>query len=254
MKLYSWNVNGFRSVHKKGFLDWVHKENPDVICLQEVKATPAQLPIEMLEIAGYSRSWHPANKRGYSGVAIYSKRHPQVYKLGMGLETFDNEGRVLQAEFEDFVLINAYFPNSQRDHARLGYKLAFCDAMLSHMQRLRRAGKKVLLCGDLNIAHQAIDLKNPKQNEKNAGYLPEERAWFTKLMGEGYVDTFRIFEPSGGHYTWWSYRPTIRERNIGWRLDYFICSPELQTRIKSCVHQPLVMGSDHCPVQLIIDT
>jgi exodeoxyribonuclease III len=250
MKLCSWNVNGIRSVHQKGFLDWLRNENPDVVCLQEVKANPDQVPVEVRDIDGYRSSWHPATKRGYSGVTIYSKVPVISVKTGLGHDAFDCEGRVIQAEFADFVLLNAYFPNSQRDHARLGFKLDFCEAMLAHMDQLRSAGKNVVLCGDFNIAHQDIDLKNPKQNEKNAGFLPEERAWFSKLMGQGYLDAFRLFQPEGGHYTWWSYRPTIRERNIGWRLDYFVCNPEMRNRIQACTHRPQILGSDHCPVVL----
>lgn len=252
MKLCSWNVNGIRSVHQKGFTDWLGNEKPDVICLQEVKASPEQLPIEVREIDGYKSTWHPATKRGYSGVAIYSKIPPRRVKVGLGRDEFDTEGRVLEAEFQDFVLLNTYFPNSQRDHKRLGFKLDFCDAMLAYMNSLRSAGKNVVVCGDFNIAHTPLDLKNAKQNEKNAGYLPEERAWFDKLMDQGYLDAFRLFEKEGGHYTWWSYRPTIRERNIGWRLDYFVCNPEFRNRLLSCTHQPQVKGSDHCPVSLTL--
>jgi len=252
MKICSWNVNGIRSVHQKGFLDWLRKEKPDVVCLQEVKANPEQVPPEVREIEGYTSVWHPATKRGYSGVATYTRIAPSRVQLGTGRSEFDSEGRVLETEFPNFVLLNAYFPNSQRDHARLSYKLDFCESMLEYMNKLRAGGKNVVLCGDFNIAHQAIDLKNPKQNEKNAGYLPEERAWFAKLVGHGYVDAFRMFQPEGGHYTWWSYRPTIRERNIGWRLDYFVCNPELRQQIAGCDHQPMVKGSDHCPVLLTL--
>jgi len=252
MRLFSWNVNGIRAVHTKGFEDWFRKEAPEIVCLQEIKATPDQLEEKVVHPAGYHSYWHPAQKKGYSGLAIYTKHEPLNATYGLGAPEFDNEGRVLSVEYPDFVLVNSYFPNSQRDHARLDYKLAFCAAMHRYLDSLRAKGKNVLLCGDFNIAHQPIDLKNPKQNEKNAGYLPEERAWMDQFLKAGYVDTFRHFTPDPGHYTWWSYRPGVREKNIGWRLDYFVANPELKGRLKAALHHPMVMGSDHCPVELVL--
>ncbi len=200
--------------------------------------------------AGYHSVWLPAEKRGYSGVAVFSKRPPREILPGLKKEEFDREGRLLEIEFDDFVLLNAYFPNSQRDHARLGYKLAFCDAVRDHLDKLRQRGKQLLLCGDFNIAHKEIDLRNPKANQKNAGFLPEERAWMDRLLEAKYIDTFRAFNPGPDHYTWWSYRPGVREKNIGWRLDYWVSNPEFRDRLQSAVHYPLVTGSDHCPVEL----
>ncbi len=250
MKLLSWNVNGIRAADRAGFLDWFAKEKADVVCLQETKANREQLHEPLLNPKGYHSFWHSAQKAGYSGVALYTRKEPLRVSEGMGLPEFDSEGRVLVAEYPEFVLINAYFPNSQRDHARLGYKLAFCDAMLKYCESLRSQGKHVVICGDFNIAHKEIDLKNPKSNEKNAGFLPEERAWMSRFIETGYVDTFRNFVPDPGHYTWWSYRPGVRERNIGWRLDYFFVNQELRDRLRTASIQCAVKGSDHCPVLL----
>lgn len=247
MKLVTWNVNGLRSVAQKGFGDYLKKLKPDVVCLQEIKARPEQVEPSVRQPAGYQSFFKPAEKPGYSGVAILSRIQPESEASGLGVPEFDQEGRVLTLEFTSFYLVNAYFPNSQRDHARLGYKLKFCDAMLFHLNKLS-ASKPVLLCGDFNIAHQERDLKNPKENKDNAGFLPQERAWMDKLLSSGYADGFRQFNQEGGHYTWWSYRPTIRERNIGWRLDYWVYSKNLAVSVKKVAHQPEVMGSDHCPV------
>lgn len=250
MRLATWNVNGLRSVHSKGFLEWFDKQKIDIVCLQEIKAHREQVHPELWNPYKYSSHWHCAKKRGYSGLLIYSKEEPLNVICGLGNKEIDDEGRVLIAEYKDFVLINSYFPNSQREHERLPYKLGFCDAMLKKLNAIRKSGKNVILCGDFNIAHKEIDLKNPKTNKDNAGFLPEERAWFDKLVGAGYVDTFREFNKEGDNYTWWSYRPTIRERNIGWRLDYFVCNPEMKDRLKKVEHQTKTLGSDHCPVLL----
>jgi exodeoxyribonuclease-3 len=247
MKISSWNVNGVRACERGGFLDWFAREGADVVCLQETKARPEQLGEAVLHPEGYHSHWHSAEKPGYSGVAIYSRREPLRVYPG-GATEFDREGRVLVAEFPEVAVINAYFPNSQRDHARLPYKLAFCDWMLGFCETLRAEGRSLVLCGDFNIAHKPIDLRNPKQNENNAGFLPEERAWLDRFTHAGYVDSFRHFTPDPGHYTWWSYRPGVREKNIGWRLDYHFVNPELRDRLKAARIQPQVKGSDHCPV------
>ncbi len=250
MKLISWNVNGIRAAERNGFLNWFDQQNADIVCVQEIKASPDQITIDMLHPLKYNSFWFPAQKPGYSGTAIYSRKEPLAIKEGIGLPQFDSEGRILVAEYPNFTLLNAYFPNSQREHTRLGYKLEFCQAIYEYCETLRKQGKSVILCGDFNIAHREIDLKNPKANEKNAGFLPEERAWMQSFLNHGYIDTFRNFTPEGGHYTWWSYRPGVREKNIGWRLDYFCVDPSLRDRLKSVVHQPEVRGSDHCPVVL----
>jgi exodeoxyribonuclease-3 len=265
MKLVSWNVNGLRAVSKKNFGKWFQAVDADVICLQEIKVSASQVEEdESLQTPeGYSSHWHFAEKPGYSGLAIYSRQDPVSVHTGLGVAEFDREGRWLECEFRfsDFkkgaegsvTVINSYWPNSQRDHARLPFKLAFCAAAEKRLEELRKAGQFVLICGDFNVAHKEIDLKNPKSNQDNAGFLPEERAWMDHFVEElKWVDTFRHFEQGPNHYTWWSYRPGVREKNIGWRLDYFFTSPEFKSRLKSCVHSVDVMGSDHCPVCLEI--
>lgn len=256
MRLVTWNVNGLRSVHKKNFSEWFARSGADVVCLQEIKISADQVEEDenlLHPVKGFGGAWHFAEKAGYSGLVIYYRKEPSQIRKGLGEERFDAEGRWLEADFGSLTLINSYFPNSQRDHARLPYKLEFCQAAEARLQELRGNGRHVLLCGDFNIAHKEIDLKNPKTNTKNAGFLPEERAWLDHMIGDlGWVDTFREFEKGPGHYTWWSYRPGIRERNIGWRLDYFLANPEFREQVKRTVHLPDVMGSDHCPVEIEI--
>ncbi|MGK5084291.1 exodeoxyribonuclease III [Bdellovibrionota bacterium FG-1] len=252
MRLLSWNVNGIRAASRNGFAQWFESQNADIIAVQETKARPEQLEEAVLHPLGYHSFWHSAEKPGYSGVGIFSRREPLRVQVGIGIPEIDLEGRVLLAEYPELNFVNAYFPNSQREHARLGYKLEFCKQMSRFLEGLRQTGKPVVICGDFNIAHREIDLKNPKANENNAGFLPEERAWMSDFLGEGYVDAFRHFEKGGGHYTWWSYRPGVREKNIGWRLDYFCVNQEHQDRLKSVVHQSEVKGSDHCPVALTL--
>lgn len=250
MKLISWNLNGIRAAHKGGFLDWFANEKADIICVQEIKAKREQLEQSLVNPHNYHSFWHSAEKPGYSGVALFSKVEPHELTYGLGDPTIDSEGRVIIAEYANFVLINAYFPNSQRDHARLPYKLQFCQKILKCCEKFRSQGKAVILCGDYNIAHREIDLKNPKSNENNAGFLPQERAWMDEFLKAGYVDVFRSSNLDGGHYTWWSYRPGVRQKNIGWRLDYHCVNKESADRVKGVGHQPHVKGSDHCPVFL----
>jgi exodeoxyribonuclease-3 len=253
MRIISWNVNGIRAVEKRGFTEWLERESPDVLCLNETKAEPGQLSPKLVNPQGYHSVWASAKKRGYSGVAIYSKTEPQDVRF-MNKAEFDDEGRTLVADFKDFTLIAAYFPNSQDAGARLGYKLAFCDAMLRLCNSLVKKGRHILLCGDYNIAHTPIDLARPKANEGNAGYLPEERAWMDKFTKAGYVDTFRHFHPGEtGCYTWWSYMGTARERNIGWRIDYHCVDSAFLPRVKSSIIRPDVEGSDHCPVEIVLE-
>ncbi len=248
MKVASWNVNGIRAAARKDFIPWMEGMGADVVCIQESKASPDQLGEELLHPHGYHSYWHSAEKAGYSGVAIYAKKEPLQIKMGIDLPEFDSEGRVITAEFSDFFLVNTYFPNSQREHTRLGYKLKFCESIFAYLEGLRSKQKNVVICGDFNIAHKTIDLKNPKTNENNAGYLPEERAWMESFLSRGYVDGFRRFNPHPDNYTWWSYRPGVRQKNIGWRLDYFVVNQDFKDRLKSVIHQPQVLGSDHCPV------
>jgi exodeoxyribonuclease-3 len=257
MRVISWNVNGIRAVEKKGFVDWLAKENPDILCLNETKAEPGQLSQQLINppVNGtpYNTFWASAKKKGYSGVAIYSKEKP-LDVCFFDKPEFDDEGRVLIAEYKKFILIAAYFPNSQDEGRRLDYKLAFCDAMLELCNSLVKKGRHFLLCGDYNVAHTPIDLARPKANEKNAGYLPEERAWMDKFIKAGHVDTFRHFHPDEtGHYTWWSYMGQARSKNIGWRIDYHCVDKDFMSRVKSSIIRPEIEGSDHCPVEIVID-
>jgi exodeoxyribonuclease III len=261
-KLLSWNVNGLRSVGNKGFGDWFKDQSADVVCVQEIKVQKHQLPPELLNPysteggskISYHSFLHSAEKPGYSGVAIFSRKEPLDVREGIGDPQFDREGRVLLAEFSNYQIISAYFPNSQRDHARLDFKLAFCDAFLKFAEKERKKGKSLIICGDLNIAHTEIDVKNAKANMKNAGFLPQEREWLTKFLAKGYLDSFRHFTKDPDHFTWWSNRPGVRARNIGWRLDYFLTDADSKSRLKASKHQHLVLGSDHCPVSLEIKT
>ena len=248
MRLISWNVNGFRAAIRNGFLDWLETDPAEVICLQEVKAREDQVSESLDGLDGYHITWNPAVRAGYSGVATLSKVKPLSTEVGFDIEEFDTEGRIILHEFEKFYLYNIYFPNGQRDQERLDYKLRFYDAFLEHSEYLRKSGKAVVACGDYNTAHKEIDLKNPKANEKNSGFLPIERAWLDKYVAKGYVDTFRMFESGPEHYSWWTYRMNARQRNIGWRIDYFFINKEYQDNVKSAFINPEIMGSDHCPV------
>jgi exodeoxyribonuclease-3 len=250
MKFLSWNVNGLRSVWQKGFLDWFEREQADFVSLQETKISEEKITHQFRNVSGYQSFWHSAEKPGYSGVAIYSRREPQNVHYGIGDAEIDREGRVLTLEFKDYVLINSYFPNSGRDHERLPFKERFCVKMLEYCKNWVARGRYVILCGDYNIAHQEIDLKNPKSNQNNAGFLPTERAWMTEFLNKGFADPFRLRTLDPGHYTWWSYRPGVREKNVGWRLDYHCVNNELLDRIQAVTHQPNVKGSDHCPIAL----
>ena len=250
MKLLSWNVNGLRACARNGFLEWFEREQADIVCIQETKVQPDQLPEELLHPLGY-RSWfHSARNKGYSGVATFTRRKPRSVREGIGIRSFDREGRVLVTEHPGFVLVNAYFPNSRRDHARLPFKLRFCREMLRFIKDLRASGHNVIVCGDFNIAHREIDLANPKGNVNNAGFLPRERAWMDRVLKAGWVDCFRHFCDEPGHYTWWSYRGDVRQRNIGWRIDCLLANPELRRRLRRAYHQTSVLGSDHCPIGL----
>ena len=248
-QLISWNVNGIRAAEKKGLFDYLQDHKPDILSLQETKANPDQLSDVFSEQPGYHAYFASAARKGYSGVAIYSRIKPLSVDV-FGHERFDSEGRVLAAEYDDFVLINAYFPNSQAEGKRLDYKLDFCDTMLSYMNTIVDQGKHVIVCGDFNIAHKPIDLARPAQNEGNPGYLPEERAWFDTLVEAGYLDTFREFDSSAEQYSWWSYRMQARAKNIGWRLDYHVIDPGFRSSVSGAGIQQHILGSDHCPVTL----
>ncbi len=256
-RIISWNVNGIRAAEKKGFLPWLLSSGADMVCVQETKAHPGQLsealtrPRAEMDDTSYFSYWSAAKRPGYSGVAIYSKTEP-LDITQMGYPEFDEEGRALIADFGGFTLISAYFPNSQEAGARLPYKLDFCAAMLETCGKLVSQGKNILLCGDYNIAHKPIDLANPKSNEKNAGYLPEERAWMDTFTSSGYTDTFRHFCQEPGQYTWWSYRFNAREKNIGWRIDYHCVNESFLPSVQESVILRDIAGSDHCPISVTI--
>jgi exodeoxyribonuclease-3 len=250
LRLLSWNVNGIRAIYKKGFLDWFKKVNPDVLCLQETKAHPDQLVEELKNVDGYESYFSSAEKKGYSGVVTYTKLKPKNVQQGLGLKKFDSEGRFIITEFKEFILFNIYFPNGKASAVRLKYKMDFYDAFLKHCKKLLKQNKKVVICGDVNTAHKEIDLARPKENSKVSGFLPEEREWMDKFLSVGFVDTFRIFNNEPENYTWWDMITRARERNVGWRIDYFYASENLKDNIKSATIHSSVMGSDHCPIEL----
>lgn len=253
MKLYAWNVNGIRAVYKKGFIDWLRKTDPDILFLQETKASAYQLEPELLKPDGYFTYWASADRKGYSGVALFSKTEPKSVQLGLGIPEYDNEGRTIVAEYDDFVVLGAYFPNGGRDLSRVPYKMAYKAAFLDYCNKLRADGKSVIFCGDVNTAHQEIDLARPKENTKTTGFLPVERAWLDEVVAQDYVDTFRYLYPERTDaYSWWSNRTGARERNIGWRIDYFFISSDLVPRLVGAEIHPDVLGSDHCPVSLTL--
>ncbi|MBN1995159.1 MAG: exodeoxyribonuclease III [Anaerolineae bacterium] len=253
LTLLSWNVNGVRAIHRKGFLTWLKDTAPDILCLQETKASASQLPVALAQPEGYQAHWHSAERKGYSGTALITRQEPLSMQFGLGLEEFDREGRTIIAEYPLFTLINCYFPNGGRDHGRVPFKLAFYDAFLEKCEQLRKRGQPVIFCGDINTAHGWIDLANPKSNQNTTGFLPEERLWLDKVVAAGYVDTFRYFYPeTAGQYTWWSMPTRARERNVGWRLDYFFVASEFMEHVVDAFILPEVMGSDHCPVGLQI--
>lgn len=249
----SWNVNGIRAVARKDIDPLSVVAGANVVTLQETKAREDQAPKSLTKAAGWHGFWHSAQKPGYSGVAMFSRDQPDEVVLGMGDDTYDCEGRVISARFGDIVVIGAYFPNSQEGGKRLAYKLGFCAAMEKFLNDWQQAGRHTVLMGDYNIAHQPIDLARPKDNEANPGYLPEERAWMTHYLGLGYRDIFRETNPdTAGAYSWWSYRGGARQRNVGWRIDYATVSDGLAGRVKDCTIHPDVLGSDHCPVSVVL--
>ena len=249
--IVSWNVNGVRAAHRHGFLDWLNQQQPDVCCIQEIKAIPDQVPQDLREAPGYSAFWMPAERKGYSGVGTFTRQVPDAVE-DLGVPEFDREGRVQILHFPTYTIVNAYFPNSQENGARLDYKLAFCDALLNRCSELRSCGKRLLICGDYNIAHRPIDLANPKNNERNPGYLPQERDWMSRFLDAGYVDTFRMFNQDPGNYTWWTYRFDARTRNVGWRIDYHCVSADFREQVLESMILNEIKGSDHCPVLIRI--
>lgn len=249
MKLISWNVNGLRACVTKGFLEFFKEVNPDIFCIQESKLQEGQIE---LELDGYHQYWNYAERKGYSGTAIFTKRKPLNFTYGIGIEEHDKEGRVITLEFDDFYMVTVYTPNSKDQLARLEYRMKWEDDFRHYLKSLEK-NKPVIMCGDLNVAHKEIDLKNPKTNRKNAGFTDEEREKFTELLESGFIDTYRYFNPDKeGTYSWWSYRFNARKNNAGWRIDYFCVSDSLKERLVSADIHTEVMGSDHCPVELVI--
>ena len=251
MKLLSWNVNGIRSAVKSGMINEIEKLNPDFICLQEIKSDEKTVPLEITSL-GYTAFVNPAVKKGYSGTMILTRNKPVSARMGIGNREFDDEGRVLSIETEKFWLINAYFPNSQRDLKRLDYKLQFDSEFTGYCLELEKQ-KPLIICGDFNVAHEDIDIARPEDNRNNAGFTEQERNWMTQFLASGFVDTFRMFNSDPGNYSWWTYRFNARERNIGWRIDYFIVSETLRKNVRSSAILDSVMGSDHAPLELEIE-
>lgn len=251
MKLVSWNVNGIRASIKKGFCEFIEAEQPDVLCLQETKATPEQVDVTWADEFGYTMHWNCATKKGYSGTSIWSKPVPKSHSLGIGIPEHDNEGRVITMEYSDFTLVNVYTPNSKRGLARLDYRMSWDHNFLEFVKALDE-NKPVIFCGDLNCAHKEIDLANPKTNKKNAGFSIEERNGLDAMEQAGFVDAFRAFDQSAGQYSWWTNRVNARERNIGWRLDYFWVATALMDRVTDARIRNDIFGSDHCPVEITL--
>lgn len=256
MKIVTWNVNGLRAALRKDILSWASSYRPDVLCLQEIKSRPEQLEpdhIHQLETLFPHITWHPAQRPGYSGVATLAANSPSTTRVGLGYPEFDQEGRVITSTFPGFKLFNLYVPNGSRDHSRVPFKLNFYDKLLETCDTLHQQGQSVILCGDINTAHNEIDLRNPKENANTTGFLPEERAWIDQYLDHGLVDIYRHLYPERVEYTWWTYRMNARQRNIGWRLDYFMISESLVNRVADVIINTDVLGSDHCPVTLILD-
>ena len=248
IKILCWNVNGIRAVEKKGFLEWLRQESPDMLCLQETKAQHDQISPEVQQPPDHHAYWNFSERKGYSGVVTFTKKKPAKVENGFGIKQFDAEGRVIITEYPEFILFNVYFPNGKQSEERLKYKMDFYDAFLDFVDPLKAKGERLIVCGDFNTAHKEIDLARPKENETISGFLPVERRWMDEFVAHGFVDTFRHFNKEPDHYTWWSLRTRARERNIGWRLDYFFVSENLLDSVIEASILSDVIGSDHCPV------
>lgn len=250
--LICWNVNGVRAVSGKGFLEWLRIQQPDILCLQETKSHPDQLGKDLRQPEGYHAYWNYPERRGYSGVATLTRDEPSRVELGFGIEEFDAEGRVIITQHPGFLLLNVYFPNGKKDESRLRYKMDFYEAFLQFVEPLKKQGEKLIICGDFNTAHKEIDLARPRENQGVSGFLPMERAWMDRFVAQGYVDTFRHFNKEPGQYTWWDLKSRARERNVGWRIDYFFVTENLLPSVSNSFIMPEVMGSDHCPVGITL--
>lgn len=252
MKIYSWNVNGLRAISKKNFFQWIHEVNPDILCIQETKLQEENLNNNLKNITGYYSYFSFAERKGYSGTAIYTKIKPISIAHGIGIYKFDSEGRILILEFQNFIILNIYFPNGQMSHERLEYKMDFYNAILNYCNTLVSNGKELIICGDYNTAHTEMDIKNAKSNSNRSGFLPIERQWIDKFIKNGYTDTYRYINPGKIEYSWWSYKFKARDRNAGWRIDYHFISNNLLSQVKNAKILTDVMGSDHCPIMLEI--
>ena len=252
MKILCWNVNGIRAAGGKGFLPWLRTENPEILCLQETKAHPEQLDPELRQPPGYRAYWNNPARKGYGGVATFSRHEPVNVSTTLGTGEFDTEGRVIAAEYPEFWLFNVYFPNGKKDESRLKYKMDFYQRFLDYVNTLMAQGKRLIVCGDFNTAHKEIDLARPKENAKVSGFLPIERAWLDTFAASGYVDTFRHFNKEPHQYTWWDLKTGARERNVGWRIDYFFVTQNLLPSLTRAFIMPDVIGSDHCPIGIVL--
>lgn len=252
-KILSWNVNGIRAAKDKGLLEWVQQESPDILCLQETKARPEQLGPDLLNPDGYSTYWNYPERKGYSGVATFTREEPHRVWYDFEEMGLDLEGRIIGTDYVDFYLFNVYFPNGKKDDIRLRYKMAFYESLLRYADELKAQGRKIVIGGDVNTAHQPIDLARPKENEKVSGFLPKEREWIDQLLAHGYIDTFRHFNQDPEWYTWWDLKSGARKRNVGWRIDYFFISENLLPALKDAFILPSVTGSDHCPIGITLE-
>lgn len=250
MRMISWNVNGLRASARKGFIEWLRDESPDILCLQETKAHPEQLEDDLLAPCGYTSYWNNPARRGYAGVAVFTKKEPVSVTRDFSTGNFDTEGRALFLDYGNFILINVYFPNGGTRDERLRYKMEFYDRFLKHIRGIKN--RNLVICGDVNTAHKEIDLARPKENAGNTGFLPSEREWIDKLISHGYVDTFRCFNKDPGQYSWWDYKTRARDRNTGWRIDYFFVNKILSDNLEKAFILSEVQGSDHCPVGIEI--
>ncbi len=251
--MISWNVNGIRAILKKGAFDWFVQEQPDIFCIQETKAHKSQLSAALTEVDGYFVYFAEAERKGYSGVAVYTRTEPNIVKTGFGIERFDSEGRTLILEFDHFTLFNIYYPNGKASKERLQYKMDFYDAFLEYADTLKAQGHNIVVCGDVNTAHKEIDLARPRNNAKVSGFLPQERAWIDTLLEHGYADTLRMFHSKPELYTWWDLKSRARARNVGWRIDYFFVSDGFKNNVKDAFILSDVTGSDHCPIGIDVE-
>lgn len=253
MKIISYNVNGIRAAMSKGLLTWLQGANPDVFCMQEIKAEPGQLNLEDFEKMGYHTYWHPAEKKGYSGVALFCRQKPRHVEIGCGISAYDSEGRVIRADYDHCSVMSVYFPSGTSGDHRQDFKYRFLDDFFTYANDLRKSIPNLVICGDVNICHKEIDIHNPVSNKNTTGFLPEERAWVSKFIESGFIDTFRVFNQEPHHYTWWSFRFNSRKQNKGWRIDYQLASEPLRTRLRRAAILPDAHHSDHCPTLLELD-